>query len=65
MNVSSTRGGSTVSLSEAIADGLAPDGGLYMPPLLASHVGEWGHDYRTRALTLLRPFFEGEDRKSI
>ena len=60
MNVSSTRGGSTVSLSEAIAAGLAPDGGLYMPPLLAAHVGEWGHDYRTRALTLLRPFFEGE-----
>lgn len=60
MNVSSTRGGSTVSLSAAIAAGLAPDGGLYMPPLLAAHVGEWGHDYRTRALTLLRPFFEGE-----
>lgn len=60
MNVTSTRGGSTVSLSEAIAAGLAPDGGLYMPPLLATHTGEWGHDYRTRALTLLRPFFEGE-----
>jgi len=60
MNVFSTRGGSTVSLSEAIASGIAPDGGLYMPPLLETHVGEWGGDYRTRALTLLRPFFENE-----
>lgn len=60
MIVTSTRGGSSVTLSEAIATGLAPDGGLYMPPPLAAHSGPWGHDLRTRALTLLRPFFADE-----
>lgn len=60
MKVSSTRGGSSVSLSEAISVGLAPDGGLYTPPLLAAHSGPWGADFHTRATTLLRPFFAGE-----
>ncbi len=60
MIVTSTRGGSSVTLSEAIATGLAPDGGLYMPPPMAAHVGAWGNDLRTRALTLLRPFFVDE-----
>jgi threonine synthase len=60
MKVSSTRGGSTVSLSEAIAVGLAPDGGLYTPPTLAAHSGAWGSDFHTRVTTLLRPFFAGE-----
>lgn len=60
MKVSSTRGGSEVSLSEAISVGLAPDGGLYTPPRLAAHPGPWGADLQTRVLTLLRPFFAGE-----
>lgn len=60
MKVSSTRGGSEVSLSEAIAVGLAPDGGLYTPPRLAAHSGPWGVDLQARVLTLLRPFFAGE-----
>jgi threonine synthase len=60
MKVSSTRGGSEVSLSEAISVGLAPDGGLYTPPALAAHHGPWGHDLPTRVSTLLRPFFAGE-----
>ncbi|MDP2272365.1 MAG: threonine synthase [Archangium sp.] len=60
MKVISTRGGSEVSVSEAISVGLAPDGGLYTPPSLAAHSGPWGHDLRTRVSTLLRPFFAGE-----
>lgn len=60
MRVLSTRGGSEVSLSEAIAVGLAPDGGLYTPPTLAANGGPWGEDLVTRVLTLLRPFFAGE-----
>jgi threonine synthase len=60
MKVSSTRGGSEVSLSEAIAVGLAPDGGLYTPPSLSAHSGPWGHDLQTRVRTLLRPFFADE-----
>ncbi len=60
MRVESTRGGSTVSLSEAIATGLAPDGGLYMPPRLSTHVGPWGDSFLTRALTALRPYFVDE-----
>ena len=60
MKVSSTRGGSEVSLSEAISVGLAPDGGLYTPPSLPAHSGAWGTDLQTRVSTLLRPFFAGE-----
>lgn len=60
MKVRSTRGGSEVSLSEAIAAGIAPDGGLYTPPALAAHTGPWGHDFHSRVITLLRPFFAGE-----
>lgn len=60
MKVSSTRGRSTVSLSDAISVGLAPDGGLYMPPFIPAHTGPWGSDFHSRAVTLLRPFFSGE-----
>lgn len=60
MKVFSTRGGSEVSLSEAISLGLAPDGGLYMPPLMPAHSGAWGADLKSRALDLLRPFFVDE-----
>lgn len=60
MRVFSTRGGSEVTLSQAISLGLAPDGGLYLPPPMPAHVGPWGDDLRTRAVTLLRPFFADE-----
>ncbi len=60
MNVTSTRGGPAVSLSEAIASGLAPDGGLYMPPLVTPHTGEWGDDFHARAHALLAPYFAGD-----
>jgi threonine synthase len=60
VKVFSTRGGSEVSVSEAITLGLAPDGGLYTPPSLAAHSGPWGTDLLTRVTTLLRPFFAGE-----
>lgn len=60
MKVFSTRGGSEVSLSQAISLGLAPDGGLYMPPVMPAHSGAWGEDFKTRAVTLLRPFFADE-----
>ncbi len=60
MRVFSTRGGSEVTLSQAISLGLAPDGGLYMPPVMPAHVGPWGDELRTRAVTLLRPFFADE-----
>lgn len=60
MKVFSTRGGSEVSVSEAISVGLAPDGGLYTPPALAAHSGPWGADLQSRVSTLLRPFFAGE-----
>ncbi|MFZ5786685.1 MAG: threonine synthase [Acidobacteriota bacterium] len=60
MRVFSTRGGSEVSLSEAISLGLAPDGGLYMPPPMPAQRGPWGDELRSRAVSLLRPFFVDE-----
>ena len=57
MIVHSTRGASSASLSEAIAQGLAPDGGLYMPPQLPPRAIDWGSDLRTRATNLLAPYF--------
>ena len=57
MIVHSTRGASSASLSEAIAQGLAPDGGLYMPPHLPPRAIDWGPDLRTRATNLLAPYF--------
>ncbi|MGN6234846.1 threonine synthase [Dyella sp.] len=60
----STRGGSpAASLSEAIAAGLAPDGGLYvpeaMPRLDVDHFDPHGSLADT-ATTLLAPFFAGD-----
>jgi threonine synthase len=59
MKVSSTRNGTEVSLAFAIDTGLAPDGGLYMPPRLAPReLG--GTDLRSRAVELLTPLFADE-----
>ena len=57
MMVRSTRGPAEVPLAVAIAQGQAPDGGLYMPPLLPPMNGPWGGDLRAQALAVLQPFF--------
>jgi len=58
----STRGGApAASLSQAIAAGLSPDGGLYVPktlPPVRTLVASDG--MADTATTLLRPFFEGD-----
>ena len=63
MKVVSSRGGGEVTLTQAIAAGLAPDGGLYMPPRLAAPLGadlDWGDTLQERALALLQPLFADE-----
>jgi len=60
VNVTTTRGGESVSLAAAIARGQAADGGLYMPPVVAPPRGPWGPTLRERAFTALRPFFAGD-----
>ena len=60
----STRGASpTVPISQAIAAGLAPDGGLYVPSALP-HIDPESFDPRgtlaDTAATLLAPFFAGD-----
>ncbi len=57
MKVASTRGAASVPISEAIAQGLASDGGLYMPPQLPPSARDWGANLRARALALLLPYF--------
>ena len=57
MKVTSTRGGASVSLSDAILQGLAPDGGLYMPPLLSDRPTIGGATLIDRAHATLAPFF--------
>ena len=62
MNFISTRKNApAVSLSEAIAAGLAPDGGLYVPENLPSPRSlEVGNDLADSATQLIAPFFEGD-----
>ena len=57
MKVRSTRGGDEIPLAIAIERGQAPDGGLYMPPVLPPQQGPWGVTLLDRAQTLLTPFF--------
>jgi len=60
----STRGGSAdVSLSEAIAAGLAPDGGLFVPqvlPRISASAFDPKGTLADTAATLLAPFFAGD-----
>ncbi len=60
----STRGHSpAVSISQAIAAGLAPDGGLYVPealPSIAVDAFDPHGSLATTAATLLKPFFAGD-----
>jgi len=64
MHYVSTRGGSpTVSISAAIAAGLAPDGGLYVPealPRLDASAFDPHGTLADTATTLLAPFFAGD-----
>ncbi|NDK37653.1 threonine synthase [Pseudoxanthomonas gei] len=62
MNFISTRNStSTVTLSQAIAAGLAPDGGLYVPERLPPvRTLEPGSDLADTAAKLIAPFFEGD-----
>ncbi|RUL76197.1 threonine synthase [Dyella choica] len=64
MRYHSTRGvGPSVSLSEAIAAGLAADGGLYVPdhlPTLSVEDFRPGSSLAETAATLLAPFFAGD-----
>lgn len=64
MRFVSTRGqAAPATLSEAIAAGLAPDGGLYVPesvPTLAPADFEGKTTLADIAAALLRPFFEGD-----
>ena len=60
MQFLSTRGGSSVTFTSAVAQGLAPDGGLYLPedfPDLRSNLDQWSSlDYPTLCLEFFRYF---------
>lgn len=59
----STRGAGPVSLSQAIAQGLAPDGGLFVPedmPEIDISAFDSDADLRQVAVRLLAPFFKGD-----
>ena len=62
MNFISTRNAApAATLSQAIAAGLAPDGGLYVPETLPSpRTLTPGVDVADTAATLLAPFFAGD-----
>ena len=62
MNFRSTRGKETVSFDEALIQGIAPDGGLYLPVKLpVFDIGEFANADSISAVArvLLAPFFEG------
>ena len=61
MNYSSTRTGYPVQAAEAIARGLAPNGGLFVPNALteltrADLQALIGMDYRARAVEIMKRF---------
>ena len=63
MRYVSTRGSGPVLLGEAIAHGLAPDGGLYVPeamPALGLEAFDGLNDLPEVAIRLLAPFFAGD-----
>ena len=62
MQFVSTRGGETVSLDEALVNGIAADGGLYVPIELPSFSPDDFGPASTSpevAAVLLQPFFTG------
>ncbi len=68
MKFVSTRGGiAPTSLSAAIAAGLAPDGGLFVPDVIPKiDIRQFEHsaDLPTITSALLRPFFDGDAMES-
>lgn len=64
MRFISTRGGSPpVTVSQAIVNGLAPDGGLYVPerfPVLGQDLFNPDLPYHEFAAGIIQPFFEGD-----
>ncbi len=64
MRFISTRGKSpSVTASDAILGGLAPDGGLYVPekfPELTENLFDPGQPYADFAAGIIKPFFEGD-----
>ena len=60
MIVHSTRGASQATMTEAIALGLAPDGGLFMPPALPPSARHWPDALADIATAVLQPMFAGE-----
>ncbi len=64
MKYVSTRGGPGVALDVALIDGIAPDGGLYLPqqlPRFSSDDFSDANDLLAIAKRYLRPFFEGSE----
>lgn len=64
MRYQSTRGGASVTLDEALRQGIAADGGLYLPeslPELTLSSGADSADIKVTAGTFLAPFFAGSD----
>jgi len=63
MRFVSTRGGAAVTFSEAVVQGLAPDGGLYVPerwPRFDPRAFDPDDPLPTLAARILRPFLEGD-----
>ena len=61
MKFVSTRGqAAPATLSQAIRDGVAPDGGLYMPEALPRIAGATGGTLAEFATDMLKPFFKGD-----
>jgi threonine synthase len=61
MRFLSTRGGAApASLAEAIRNGVAPDGGLYMPETVPAAPVDPDQSLADFAAAMLRPFFEGD-----
>ncbi|MEL7374016.1 MAG: threonine synthase, partial [Pseudomonadota bacterium] len=61
MKLRNTRGAPAVSLETALVQGLAPDGGLYVPETLPSFAPDdfQSVDAREVAIHYLTPFFAG------
>ncbi len=60
MHCLSTRGKTRVTLSKAIAQGLAPDGGLYVPESVPTFSPGENGSLAAIAAELVSPYFEGE-----
>lgn len=60
MKCVSTRGAGPVPLTTALAQGLAPDGGLYVFPLARAEGVRLGESLAETATSLLTPLFDGE-----